>query len=127
MGTILIDSLLELTEAAMEGFEIELKHGIILAYHGKPLFHLADMLDEIRRHATQSRTAKVYDNSSGYTVRLGRNPVDPPPIAAEWLDMVNEVAPIVDEIKRRRLGTKALHDALILLNQAVSQASVERT
>jgi hypothetical protein len=111
----------------MEGFEIELKHGIILAYHGKPLFHLADMLDEIRRHATQSRTAQVYDNSSGYKVRLGRNPVNPPPIAAEWLDMVNEVAPIVDEIKRKRLGTKALHDALISLNRGVSQAPVERT
>ncbi len=101
----------------MEGFEIELKHRIILAYHGRPLFHLADMLDEIRRHATQGRTAKVYDNSSGYTVRLGRNPVDPPPIATEWLEMVNEVAPIVDDIKRKRLGTKALHDALVVLEK----------
>jgi hypothetical protein len=109
----------------MEGFEIELKHGIILAYHGKPLFHLADILDEIRRHATQGRTAKVYGNSSGYTVRLGRNPADPPPTAAEWLDIVNDLAPIVDEIKRKRLGTKALHDALALLNKGVSQASVE--
>ena len=107
----------------MEGFEIELKHGIILAYHGKPLFHLGDILGEIRRHAMQGRTANVYGNNSGYTVRLGRNPVEPPPIAAEWLDMVNEVAPIVDEIKRRRLGTKALHDALALLNRGVSQVA----
>jgi hypothetical protein len=100
----------------MEGFEIELKHGVILQYQGRPLYHLADLLVEIKQHATGGRTKNAYSNTGGYTVRLGRNPAEPPLTAAEWLDLVNEISPIVDDIKRRRLGTKALHDALVSRN-----------
>jgi hypothetical protein len=99
-------------EEAVDGFEIELKHGIVLAYQGKPLYHLGDILDEIRRQPRSRRPEYVRGQADGYRVRLGRSPLDPPPTDAEWLEAVNEVAPIIDEFKKTRLGTKALYNAL---------------
>jgi hypothetical protein len=104
----------------MDGFDIELKRGIILSYHGKPFYHLADLLEQIRRDATAGRTKDSYSYASGFTVRLGRNPNDLPPTAAEWLEVVNEIMPIVEDIKQKRKGTRALHDAIVSLDRSKS-------
>jgi hypothetical protein len=104
----------------MEGFDLELEHGIVLAYHGKPLYHLAEMLEQIRRDATAGRTKAAYENASGYTVRLGRKAGEPPPTAAQWLEVVSDILPVVEKIKKARKGTKALHDALVTLGKGGS-------
>jgi hypothetical protein len=67
----------------MEGFDLELKHGIILAYHGKPLYHLAEMLVEIKRHAREGQT-KMPIATQAATVRLDathRSSADSRPVA----------------------------------------------
>lgn len=104
----------------MDSFEIELRHGIILTYQGKPLYHLVEMLIEIQRDATAGRTKQDYANTSGYTVRLGRKAGETPPTAAEWLELVGEVMPVVEAIKTGRTGTKSLHDALMPLGKGES-------
>ncbi len=97
----------------MSGFQLELKHGIRLAFHGKSFDLLIETLEQIRRDATEGRAAEVYGIYGGFCIRLARKKGEPAPTNAEWLDLVNDIQPIVRRVKQRRGGVKALHDALL--------------
>jgi hypothetical protein len=101
----------------MEGFEIELKHGIRLMFHagryGQPFPELIDMLEQIKRESAEGRSGAFYCMTGGGTgVRLARKKGDPAPTNDEWLDLVGALTPVVQEIKRKRGGVKTLHDRL---------------